>query len=71
MKSQIPGQLTLFPVSQAETWTYSDEDGCFNCNLRVYDMLKGCEVCKRDGREIKPWWAPCEHHDRWFQGFGE
>jgi len=66
-----PSQLSLFPTAQADTWRYSDEDACFNCNRRVYDMEKNAEVCSLDGRIVKPWWAPCEHHDRWFQGFGE
>ena len=71
MKSQIPGQLSLFPASQADTWRYSDEDACYNCNNRLCDADKKIDYCKIDGHEVKPWWAPCEHHDRWFQGFGE
>ena len=34
-------------------------------------MEKRAEVCQYDGHVVKPWWAPCEHNDRWFQGFGE
>lgn len=64
-------QLSLFPANQAETWRFSDEDACCGCNRRVYDMEKRAEVCQYDGHVVKPWWAPCEHHDRWFQGFGE
>ena len=64
-------QLSLFPTAQADTWRYSDEDCCYNCNSRVDDMEKNADVCRLDGRIVKPWWAPCEHHDRWFQGFGE
>ena len=66
-----PSQLSLFPTAQADTWRYSDEDACYSCNRRVYDMEKNAEVCSVDGRIVKPWWAPCEHYDRWFQGFGE
>lgn len=45
-----PSQLSLFPTAQADTWRYSDEDACFNCNRRVYDMEKNAEVCSVDGR---------------------
>ena len=35
-----PSQLSLFPTAQADTWRYSDEDACYDCNHRVYDMEK-------------------------------
>ena len=35
-----PSQLSLFPTDQADTWRYSDEDACYDCNYRVYDMDK-------------------------------
>lgn len=34
-------------------------------------MEKNAEVCSVEGRIVKQWWAPCEHYDRWFRGFGE
>ena len=64
-------QLSLFPTAQAETWRYSDEDACYNCNRRVYDMEKNAEVCSVDGRIVKPWWAACEKMQPFPHGLGK
>ena len=36
-----PSQLSLFPTAQADTWRYSDEDACYSCNRRVFNLPDG------------------------------
>lgn len=66
-----PSQLSLFPTAQADTWRYSDEDACFNCNRRVYDMKKNAEVCSVDGRIVKHLWSACEKMQPFPHGLGK